>query len=167
MTSGFGFTEDAFRERWPEIEALVRDEWPDVDSTALARTEGDPEAVVGVLASATDHTRTLLRKQLGELADVAGVGGGLEVRLSRFLRRLEAESQAVGAQASQAREQAEEVLGDVRRRGQELADEVRREATERVPDVEERIKSNVWTSLLAALGLGVLLGMLVGGGRGR
>lgn len=167
MNRTFTFQEEDFRESWAEIEPLVQQEWPQLDATALASTNGDPEAVVGLLAEGTDHTRTLLRRQLAEIADAAGVGGGLEARLSRFLRRLESESATVAEQAREARERAEDVLDGARTRGGQLAEELRREATERVPDVEDRIKTNLWTSLLAALGIGVILGMLVGGGRGR
>ena len=73
-----------------------------------------------------------------------------------MLHRLEKHVEPV---QEQARQQARQL----RERGQHLAADVR----EAVPQAEEKLKENFWTTLLAALGIGVILGLLMGGSRGR
>jgi ElaB/YqjD/DUF883 family membrane-anchored ribosome-binding protein len=167
MTTATTPREQDFRDRWSDLRPLIVSEWPAVDEADLDDTSGEFEAVVTLVARATEHTRTLIRKQLGELMDLSSGRAGLEARLGAFLTRLESEREQVTEQVHRARDRATALVDEAQTRGLALADEVRDEVTRRVPDAEARIKDNLWTSLLAALGIGVLLGMIVGRGRGR
>ena len=61
----------------------------------------------------------------------------------------------------------DELFAAVRRLEQYATTEAKRVSGKIIPEVEERAKRNIWTSLLIALGLGVILGLLLGTGRRR
>ena len=126
----------------PRLLPLITEEWPSLDAATLEATGGDLEALVGIIAGATDHTRALIRQQLGELEAVAAGGvkrPGLG-EIDAILDRLEA----------QTRKMVEQVQGTV------------------LPAAEEKARENLGKSLLTALGLGFLIGLIFGGfGRGR
>ncbi len=158
------FDPQDFKASWEVLRPLVLEEWPAVDSGKLDATSGDAEAVVEVVAEATEHTRTLVRQQLGELAGVAGLGqSALEQRLLRLITHLENEGERFSDRAREARDQAGKVLDEAREQGRVVVDKVK----ERVPEAEETLKDNIWTALLSALGLGLLFGLIVGLSRGR
>jgi hypothetical protein len=56
-----------FKREFATIERLVLDEWPSIDKTSLAATEGEFESVVAVVAEATPHTKAVARRKLTEL----------------------------------------------------------------------------------------------------
>lgn len=61
----------------------------------------------------------------------------------------------------------DELFAAVRRLEQYATAEAKRVSGKIIPEVEERAKRNLWTSLLIALGLGVIVGLLLGTGRRR
>lgn len=63
--------------------------------------------------------------------------------------------------------QIDDLFAAVRRLESFAADEAKRVSGKLVPTVEERAKKNIWVSLLLALGLGLLLGIWLTGGRRR
>lgn len=63
--------------------------------------------------------------------------------------------------------QIEELFATVRRLESFAADEAKRVSGKLVPSVEEQAKKNIWVSLLLALGLGLILGIWLTGGRRR
>lgn len=63
--------------------------------------------------------------------------------------------------------QIDDLLAAVRRLETFAADEAKRVSGKLVPTVEESAKKNIWVSLLLALGLGLLLGIWLTGGRRR
>lgn len=151
------FSPEGFTAAFPQIRPLVLDQWPEVDADALDGTEGDPDAVVVLVADATQHTKALVRKQLGELAEVAGVdASGIEARLVRLLHYLEGKAEPVAGEAKR-------LADTVRERGEDVGKQV----AGKVHEAEDTMKDNLWMSLLAALGLGLVAGLLVGLTRGR
>lgn len=153
----FPFSEDAFRGNFREVSRLVVQEWPEVDAEALAATEGDPHDVLSVVVEATGHTKVLVRKHLAEIAEVAGVeSAGLEARLVRLLHFLEDTADPVG-------KEAQRIAGQVRDQGERVGKRV----AGSVQDAGDTVKENLWVSLLAALGLGMLAGLVLGLTRGR
>ncbi|MBM4358148.1 MAG: hypothetical protein FJ096_08550 [Deltaproteobacteria bacterium] len=140
MTTDTNGPRMAADEGFTRLASLIRDEWPMVDADALAATEGVDERVVELVAQRTEHTRTLVRRQLDELKRLAAKPerrSWLPDDADVFVRRLG--------------ERAATLARDLQ--GQAL-----REAT-------RHVEKNPLTSLLAALGLGLLIGMLLGGGR--
>jgi hypothetical protein len=134
-TTAAGDADEAFH----KLSSLIREEWPAVDADSLAATGGDEERVIELVATRTEHTRALVRRQLDELRRLsasrsdAWFGGDADALLRR--------------------------LGDrAARLARDLQGQAVREAT-------RHVEKNPLTSLFAALGLGLLLGLLLGGGR--
>src|SRR5262245_38172739 len=72
-------TPETYRSNLERLRPLILEEWPAVDSAALADTAGDLERAVALIAERTGHTRSLVRTQLAELCEVAETrGSGLE-----------------------------------------------------------------------------------------
>lgn len=71
-----------------------------------------------------------------------------------------------GARAS-ALGQFDDLVAAVRRLEAFAADEAKRVSGKLVPQIETRAKQNIWVSLLLALGLGLILGVWLTGGRRR
>lgn len=63
--------------------------------------------------------------------------------------------------------QVDELFAAVRRLEAFAAEEAKRVSNRLVPQVETRAKQNIWVSLLLALGLGLILGIFLTGGRRR
>jgi ElaB/YqjD/DUF883 family membrane-anchored ribosome-binding protein len=118
----------------------LEQEWPEVPADELAATAGELEAVVDLVAGTTGHSKTLIRRQLFELHGLLETGNPVLDRMEELLGRLE----------GRARELADHELVD---RGRELA--------------EQRVKDNPLQSVLWALVAGLILGLFLGGRRGR
>jgi ElaB/YqjD/DUF883 family membrane-anchored ribosome-binding protein len=135
-------SEAKFSERFDQLVPLIRDEWPQVDGDALAQTKGDYDLVVALIATETEHSKALVKKQLEEITQVAnGEGHHDEVkRLRQMVERLQVKSQDV---ANYVRKQ---MLGDAR----------------------DKVGQNPLVALLMAVGLGIILGFVLRGlGRER
>jgi ElaB/YqjD/DUF883 family membrane-anchored ribosome-binding protein len=145
MTAGNSSSgETRFAERFDQLVPLIRDEWPQVDGDALAQTKGDYELVVALIATETEHSKALVKKQLDEISQVAhtnGEGHHDEVkRLRLMVERLQHKSQDV---ANYVRKQ---MLGEAR----------------------DKVGQNPLVALLMAVGLGIILGFVLRGlGRER
>jgi len=72
-----------------------------------------------------------------------------------------------GARKAQGMAQIDDLFAAVRRLESFAADEAKRVSGKLVPNVEEHAKKNIWFSLLLALGLGLILGIWLTGGRRR
>lgn len=123
------------------LKPLLLAEWPTLDRAALDATLGDLDAVVELIAGATDKPRTLIRAQVD---DLMALGSERRVR-------------ATAARIDEALRRLEERAGVVR-------DHVKKDL---VPEAEQKVKENLLMSLLIALGVGLVLGLLMGGRRGR
>jgi ElaB/YqjD/DUF883 family membrane-anchored ribosome-binding protein len=132
-----------FAERFDKLAPMIRDEWPQVDGDALEQTRGDFDLVVALIATETDHSKTLVKKQLHELATIANDNGATQNevrRLRQMVDRLQAKSQ-------------------------DVTDYVKKQM---VTDAREKVGQNPLVALLMAVGFGVILGFLLRGlGRGR
>ncbi|MFT6159514.1 MAG: hypothetical protein ACJAZO_000482 [Myxococcota bacterium] len=156
-TLSFPFSEDAFRGSFAEVARLICEEWAAVDRETLDATEGDPQKVLDVVVAATGHSKVWVRKHLAEIAEVAGVdASGIEARLVRLLHFLEDKADPIG-------QEAQRLAGQVREHGVSVGKTV----AGSVEEAEATMKDNLWVSLIAALGLGVLAGLVMGLTRGR
>lgn len=73
---------------------------------------------------------------------------------------------ARGARAA-AMGQIDDLVAAVRRLEAFAADEAKRVSGKLVPQIEDKARQNIWVSLLLALGLGLILGLWLTGGRRR
>jgi hypothetical protein len=82
-----------------------------------------------------------------------------------------AESPPAARPAARARAavagQIDDLMATVRRLEAFASDEAKRVSGKLVPQIESKAKQNLWVSLLLALGLGLILGIWLTGGRRR
>ena len=133
---------EEFRTRFSSVGPLIREEWPQIDPVALDATDGELQRVVDLVANETEHTRTLVKRQLAELHEIAGEDSPAE----NF-------------------ERVRKVLDDIQGKTSDMIDYVRKEMAE---DAKLKVSDHPLVSLLIALGFGVVLGFLLrGAGGGR
>lgn len=135
-----------FADLFDDVRPLILAEWPTLDAKALDATNADVDAIITLVAANTKHSKALVRKHLSEMAEVAGVGAvGVEARLLRLLHLLEHQ------------------LEPLQEGGRWAMEEMRQS----MPQAKKKMRENLWTSMLASLGVGVLVGLVVGLTRGR
>ncbi|MBO9999321.1 MAG: hypothetical protein J7641_10000 [Cyanobacteria bacterium SID2] len=138
---------DGFREKFEVLVSMVLEEWPQVSREELLETEGELDRVVELVATRTEHTKQLVRRQLAEL--------------DRLCESPETEPEI----DRNANLSVDEVLERLERRTEKLLDRVKAEV---LPEVKVQTKRHPVTSLLTAMGIGFILGLLfAGGGRNR
>lgn len=140
MSTGNGQTvSDDFSRRFEKIAPLIRDEWPGIDAGRLEQTKGDYDAVVALVAEQTEHTKTLVKKQLEELRRIAeGENGAGDLRAFRqMLERMQARSL--------------EIAGYIK--------------NQMMPEATQQVKKNFLVTVLLAIGFGFLVGFFLRGGR--
>lgn len=99
-------------------------------------------------------------------ADAAGAEGSAPVNGAASAGAGAGQAQEAGARPFGA-SQIEDLIATVRRLEAFAADEAKRVSGKLVPQIESRAKENIWVSLLLALGLGLILGIWLTGGRRR
>ncbi|MGC9525748.1 MAG: hypothetical protein ACP5D7_09445 [Limnospira sp.] len=146
-----------FADRFDAIIPLILEEWPQLATEDLAATEGNLELAIDYIVARTDHTRTLVRHYLAELS-----------RVQRW-RETRQNSDSPNSDPSKLEDYIlptlDRTLKTLEGRTEKL---LTRFETEMLPEVNRKAKENVGTSLLTALGIGFILGLLLGGSsRGR
>jgi hypothetical protein len=147
---------EAFAQAFSILQPLICAEWPEVDPKALEDTGGDYDQVVALVAKATEHSKTMVKRQLNELQDIATEEPKAEPKT-------EAESSTEGAIGSAQRKlmDALQVLQD---KANELTNYMRKNA---LADAKTKAEQNPLVTLLIAIGLGFLIGFVIRGlGRG-
>lgn len=144
--AGAPISAETFKSSFGALEAAILAEWPAIEREALAATAGELDQVIDLVALKTEHTRTLVRRQIAELAQLCEGGEGPKA----------------AAESKQSR--AERLLEAWQKRTQDLAKELRENV---LANAEKKVRENVLTSILVALGLGLVLGFLFGGLRRR
>ncbi|MEI8258575.1 MAG: hypothetical protein WCJ30_23120, partial [Deltaproteobacteria bacterium] len=125
---------------------LVAKEWPALDGEALAKTDGDLERVVALVVQATAQSEPFVRGKLEELLALASRPANTN-------------------DSARARDPLIELLERLEKKTTELASELRGSV---LPTAREKVKDNLLVSLLVALGLGFILGVIFTmGGRRR
>jgi ElaB/YqjD/DUF883 family membrane-anchored ribosome-binding protein len=134
---------ESFKQNFRTIVPLILAEWPHLSKKNLLETEGDLEHTIANIAEQTKHTRTLVQEHLKELTMLA--------------------SKKSTAMRSKAHSKVDELVHDLEDRTEQLVAEFKSEI---LPELENKARSNLGSSLLIALGLGFILGLMVGGKRG-
>lgn len=177
-SSTFLLSPDEFKAHFAAIVPLILEEWPDVPPTILHSSDGEFDRVVTCIALSTEHTRTLIRRQLRELYLLAVTqashrrpqanGRPLPPQTatpepsrpsSHLMERLTQLASHPPAEAN-----LKETIALLEERTEELLAQFKQDV---LPDLKEKAKQNIGGSLLTALGIGFILGLIVGGGRGR
>lgn len=157
-TASLPVAPDTFKANFGAIAPLILEEWPSISHDNLMATEGEFDRVVDHVASVTDRTRLLVRQQLRELYQLA-ILPPAQPRRSRLSERL---TQLANGALSDS--ELNQTLTLLEERTEELLGQVKKEI---LPELNEKVRNNVGGSLLTALGVGFILGLLLGGSRGR
>lgn len=141
---------DAFTSNFAMIQPLIANEWPAVDADVLAKTRGELDRVVELVARCAGQSEPLVRGRLEALLAVAS--------------RPANTNDAASANPT-PKDPLVELLERLEKKTTELAAELRRSV---LPDAREKVKENLLVSLLVALGRGFILGVIFAmGGRSR
>lgn len=174
-------SDESLQENWGELMPLIQAEWPNIDTDVIKAAEGDLAAIVDYIAAQTEHTRTLVRRQLAELnslairdriaaeAPIKSVTNGnrIDNRIDTHTNAstdTETNNKTSNGNSSGLSSEIDQVLQVLERHTDDLLQQFKKDV---LPEVSDRARSNIGTSLLTALGIGFLLGIIIGGGRGR
>lgn len=147
-----------FKANFEAIAPLILEEWPSIPPDSLMATAGELDPVVDCIAIATDRTRALIRQQLRELYHLAVVEP-VQARRSPLSERL---SQLVDSPLAES--DLKKTITLLEERTEEILEQFKKDV---LPELNEKVRNNVGGSLLTALGIGFVLGLLFGGSRGR
>ncbi|MGP1386044.1 MAG: hypothetical protein ACTS2F_20970 [Thainema sp.] len=158
-------SDDSFKDNLNELIPLIEAEWPSMDTEVIKAAEGDFDAVVDYIADQTEHTRTLVRRQLAELNSLAiRDRAAKEAQVKPAPSGSSTHSTSNDANGSGLSSEIDQILQVLERHTEDLVGQFKKDV---LPEVSDRARSNIGTSLLTALGIGFLLGIIIGGGRGR
>lgn len=149
---------DRFKANFKAIVPLILEEWSDLSPDNLASTDGELERVVDCIATLTDRTRALIRRQLRELYQLAL----LESAPPKTTRLSERLTQLTNSKLTET--ELKQTIDLLEERTEELLAQFKKEV---LPELNDKVRNNVGGSLLTALGIGFILGFLLGGIRGR
>ncbi|MBD2109087.1 hypothetical protein [Nodosilinea sp. FACHB-13] len=159
----------AFKHQFDAMVPLILSEWPQLTEDNLLATKGDLELAVDYISSEMDNTKTRIRRHLNELADLVEVDPPVLSNVSRK-SSVNGISSALKSTVLDATEplgvsktSIDNLLDDLESRTENLIQELK---AEMLPELEKRARSNLGQSLLIALGLGFVLGLILGGKRG-
>jgi hypothetical protein len=173
--SGAVLSKSAFADAFSTLRPAILGEWSQLDEAALAATAGDLDKVVLLVAERTAHTKALVRRQLEELYRVvttplpevhtAASGAGHASAQTRPRRpRPAAEAEGQGQGQGQG-PNLDHLIEEFERRTSHIIRELRGGF---LGGARDRVRDNVFFSLLVTLGLGFIVGVLfTGGGRGK
>ncbi len=142
-------SQTTFRQHFEAMVPLLLAEWPQLIEANLLDTEGDLDLTVAYISGETDRTQTLIRRQIQELTTL------VEAAAAPI-------TSSNGAEPSPP-SSIENLLDDLESRTEHLIQELK---AEMLPELEQRARGNLGQSLLIALGIGFVLGLILGGKRG-
>lgn len=156
---GSTFSKSAFADAFSTLRPAILGEWSQVDDTALAATSGELDKVVVLIAERTAHTKALVRRQLEELYRVVMIPAAEPGHTGRQRRpRAAADGEVHGANL-------DHLIEEFERRTSHIIRELRGGF---LGGARDRVRDNVFFSLLVTLGLGFIVGVLfTGGSRGK
>ncbi|MBW4461371.1 MAG: hypothetical protein KME47_14195 [Nodosilinea sp. WJT8-NPBG4] len=159
----------AFKHQFDAMVPLILSEWPQLIEDNLLATKGDLELAVDYISGEMDHTKTRIRRHLDELADLIEADPPILSNASRQ-SSINGISSALKSTVLEAAEplgvnksSIDNLLDDLESRTENLIQELK---AEMLPELEKRARGNLGQSLLIALGLGFVLGLILRGKRG-
>jgi hypothetical protein len=161
--------QSAFEHHFEAMVPLILSEWPQLIEENLLATEGDLDLAVAYISGETDHTQTLTRRHLNELASLIEVDPPVASNVSPKSAN-NGISSAIKSTVLEAtgplkvdKSSIDNLLDDLESRTENLIQELK---AEMLPELEKRARGNLGQSLLIALGIGFVLGLILGGKRG-
>lgn len=148
-TSPSALNPDQLRARFAQLLPLLAEEWPDLNAVELEATAGDADALVELIATRTDQTRALTRRQLAELLTL----------VSTSPRRPRPAAQSSAASSSPAVEPLDRLVHSLEEYLDDLTRQVKRDVA---PLALNSARENMGLALLLAGGFGLTLGLFLG-----
>lgn len=163
-------TQSTFKQHFDALVPMILAEWPQLLEDNLVATEGDLDLAVAYISGETDRTQTLVRRQIKELASLIEVEPSASEKTSSKASRngvLASALEATGLESAGPlgvdKSSIDNLLDDLESRTENLIQELK---AEMLPELEKRARGNLGQSLLIALGIGFVLGLILGGKRG-
>jgi hypothetical protein len=160
----------AFSRSFSGLQPAILEEWDEVDEESLLATGGELDKVLALLAERTQRTKALLRRQLEELYFVVKEEEPAEPGAPKTgPGRRHGQGQRQAERGAHGRRHGPEQYGELLKEFEERTAHIVKELRGNLFDgARGRVKENVFFSLLIALGLGFIVGVLfTGGGRGK
>lgn len=149
---------ERFQESFEAISPLILGEWKQISAEQLAATEGDLLQVVECIAKATEHTQALVQRQLYELYRIAiheqspSESSPIPQTVSRLI------------QDNISDDTVKQAIAQLEAKTEDLLKQFKKEI---LPEVNQKMQKNPLSTVLTAVGIGFVLGLLLGGQRGR
>lgn len=159
-------TQSTFEQHFDALVPMILAEWPQLIEENLVATEGDLDLAVAYISGETDRTQTLVRRQIKELASLIAVDPPTSGKApSHGASPSTPEPNGLKAMGPLGVDKSsiDNLLDDLESRTENLIQELK---AEMLPELEQRARSNLGQSLLIALGIGFVLGLILGGKRG-
>ncbi|MGF1516519.1 MAG: hypothetical protein ACFCVB_01755 [Nodosilinea sp.] len=157
-------TKKAFKHHFESMVPLLLSEWPQLSEKSLVATEGDLDSTVVYISGETDRTKTLVRRQINELATLVEVEAPAPDKVAANGNRASSSSLEPTGSLGVDKSSIDNLLDDLEARTENLIQELK---VEMLPELEKRARGNLGQSLLIALGIGFVLGLILGGKRGQ
>jgi ElaB/YqjD/DUF883 family membrane-anchored ribosome-binding protein len=141
-----------FRKKFDRLTPFILQEWQQLESDALAATEGNLDSVVNYITSQTKHSRTLIQQHLTELYQLVKSEKNKKVETIQT-DLVELQDQVIPS--------VEKTLDALEKRAETVLAQLEEKLL--LPEVKERVREKPGMSLLTALGIGFLIGLIVGG----
>jgi ElaB/YqjD/DUF883 family membrane-anchored ribosome-binding protein len=173
-----GLDSETLQQNWSGVRSLINEEWADLDQEAVSATDGNAEQLVSLISEALDCTKLRVRRQLGELVVLATSDPttseqtfhSMDRKVSAMVERWEDKLQPYLDDGTKKIRKAKVAVGnaldDAQTRANDIKDKVGKHIETTLPEAEEMLKRNIWSSLLITLGVGMIFGLLWGT-RGR
>jgi ElaB/YqjD/DUF883 family membrane-anchored ribosome-binding protein len=153
-----GFGKAAFASAFSALQPVLLAEWGELDAESLAATEGDLERVVALIAERSSRTKVLVRRQIEEIFNIVTepVSSGAARARARGGERTAERTGQPGV---------DQLLAELEKRTAQIMRELRGGF---VDSTRDRVRDNIFFSLLVAIGFGFIVGVLfTGSNRGK
>jgi hypothetical protein len=147
-------SQETFRDNFSKLVPLIVEEWPQIDQEVLENYQGDLDQTIDYIASQSERTRTLVRLHLAELSRIANLEDTSSDNTTK--PRNGRSPSATSLLNNEVTHKLDRLLDTLENRAEKILTQVETE-------VSQKARENIGVSLLAALGLGFILGLLFGG----
>lgn len=146
-----GFGKAAFASAFATLSPALLAEWGEVDAEALAATDGDLDRVVALIAERTSRTKALVRRQIEEIFRV----------VSEPVTSGAARPRGRGPERAAGQPGVDQLLAELEKRTAQIMRELRGSGV--LDNTRDRVRDNIFFSLLVAIGFGFIVGVLFNG----
>lgn len=152
-----GFGKAAFAGAFATLQPALLAEWGELDAESLAATDGDLDRVIALVAERTTRTKALVRRQLEEIFRVVSEPIPSAAARPRGRGPDRAGDRGPGRSDPPG---VDQLLAELEKRTAQIMRELRGGLLDNTRD---RVRDNIFFSLLVAIGFGFIVGVLFTG----